>query len=1706
MRLGLPPPKFAMGLLTKFIRQAAFVLAAGTLLSAAYTDASAQTAPRLITNTALAEWDVGGNRLTSNSNTVEFTIESAPVAAGISLYRLSNGPGSITQPLPVTMCAGHNGRVPIALGGPYSDTQLSAASLISTTAIRAGEPLIIRVNSPAKNANSAVIDSFDALIITSNGDQERISFTEDSVNSGRFTGIINTKAIPPTPVLGDCALSVNPGDTIDVDLDDPMNGSSVGHIGVEILVDPFGVTFDSGDGVPVDGTRVTILDAATGLPADVFGDDGISVFPSTIVTGSSVTDSSGHVYNFGPGFYRFPFLRRGTYRLIVTPPSPYTFPSTSTPGDLSTLTRPDGGAFVIGPGSYGGTITLFDPAPVRIDVPLDRPGGALNIRKETSTVTAAPGDIVQYRISIENADRTRNSGQVTITDRLPTALRIRQNSFRYQGNSVAPNLAADGGSFSVTVPSIAAGEKGLLTYLAEVRQDARTGQAINLASAVDSRGAQSPTVDATIRIVKESISDRFTLVGRVTDGGCAVDPRLAKGIAGIRVMLQDGTYTVTDKDGRYHFEGLIPGLHVVQIDPGSFPLDRAPVDCTDNSRSAGSAISRFVEGKGGALKRADFRAKATHPRVDTRKYTVELAPILTDPQAAGAERDWFAGQEPGTGFVYPDINQNPRVKSIRIAVKHRTGQAVELLVNGVSVSALNFDGVQKSPDGQIHIAIWRGVSIENGENKLVARIKDGTGAIVETLERRVYFARAPMNAEFIKAQSVLVADGVSRPRIVVRLTDRNGKPVQHGSVGDFQVSDPYRAAVEIDAQQANQLSGLERAAPVWHVRGDDGLAYIDLEPTTASGTVAVSFNFVDGEVRRTQRVETWFDPGDRPWTVVGFAAGTIGFNKLEEGLESLAGDDAPLNVDGRIALYAKGRVTGKWLMTMAYDSDKKEDETRFAGIIDPRRYYTIYADGTNQRYDAASVRRLYLKLERPQFYALFGDYQTSIDEPELARYQRSFNGVKAEYRNDAIQATAFGSDTPYRYRRDEIQGNGLSGPYRLNARDIIANTERVRIETRDRLRSDRIIETKILMRHIDYDIDYLSGSISFRAPVLSRGSGLDPQFIIAEYEVDGVGKRVANAGGRVRWTSDDAKLQIAATGVHDESDINKTDLLGADIIYRPGVGTEIRAEFAGSNTQAQRSAASPSAGGATAWLVEAEHHDARFDVLAYIREQQAGFGVGQQNRSETDTRKFGFDGRVRLSEQLSASLIAYQEEFFGNDARRRAAIGEIEYRSDETTFRAGLTYASDALADGTKNESTLARLGASQRFFDGKLELSAQTEFALGGKDESIDFPARHNISARYQVNSGVALVAGYEIAKGANIDARTARIGFDLAPWAGGRVLASANQQDISENGPRTFAAYGLAQSFRVSEDWSVDLTLDGNKTIGGINRADVVNPDQPVASGGFLGASGALTEDFTAVTAGATYRGAVWSWTGRAEVRDGETTKRFGLTTAVLRQIGEGRAVGGAFSWFRAKQDIGSITTAAKAEISWAHRPGNSEWSILNKTEFRYDAVRGAVAGATGPIGNALLNINGDASSRRVINSLSVNFTPIDARSDGFVERGEYALFWGTRYATDRFGSDDVKGWSNVIGGDFKFDISKVADVGISGTVRIGSKKSNVAYAIGPQLTVTPFSNANITFGYNIVGFEDRDFEEARYSRSGPFVTFKLKFDQTSLSGFKL
>lgn len=1683
------------------------------LVAAALLSAAPAANAQVITNTAAAQWTHDGQPGQALSNRVDVTVAPRPPERPtIATYRLTSGSGNKSVQIAPTQCARTVGRsisTTIPLGGVYEGISTAPASLQGTNNFRAGEVLVVGVTLASANVDPQARDTLDVVLELENGDREQITLTETANNSGEFVGIINTIGVPPAVMQGDCRLSVNPGAPLTLRVTDQANASLVALATINFLVDPFGIVFDSGDGTPVPGSRVTILDAATGQPAQVFGDDGVSAYPSSVVTGQSVTDAGGTTYSFPPGDYRFPFVAPGSYRLVFEPPAPFTAPSKSNPADLAGLRRPDDGLpFEITGASYGNIFTLNSPAPVRVDIPVDQPGLPLVLRKTTSTQVAVPGDVIQYRIEVANRDARRNTGAVTVRDVLPAGMRLRPDTVRVDGVRVTADVAGNGREFAVTIPTIAASRSALLTYLAEVIVSAQPGNALNRATATDNRGAQSNIAEATISIKRDQLGDRMTIIGRITDGGCSVDPGKADGIMGVRVMLQDGSYTVTDEDGRYHFEGVRPGIHVVQIDPSTLPLDREAVDCARSTQSAGSAISRFVEGRGGSLKRADFRAVAGKPRAAPEKATIEAPKVLSDPEAAGAGRDWLAGQAPGIAWLFPEIDHNPRAKAIRAAVKHAPGQTVSLRVNGKPAGELTFEGTSKSADGSVAVSLWRGLEIREGENRLVAEVKDANGATVETLERSVHYSITPMRASLIREKSVLVADGVTRPVIAVRLTDRDGKPVRAGLTGDFAVPAPYYPAIEADAQQARQLAGLERAQPVWKIDGDDGIAYIELEPTTASGTLSMDFNFRDDKVTRKQTIETWLDPGNRPWTVVGFAAGTLGYNTLDDRMEPVAETTDDLNADARLALYAKGRVRGKWLMTLAYDSDKDKDDARFGGVIDPRAYYTIYADRNETRYDAASVRKLYLRLERPQFYAMFGDIETGISEPELARYQRALNGGKAEYRGRNIAATAFVADTPYRFRRDEIQGNGLTGPYQLGAKDILPNSERIVIETRDRLHSERIVDSVSLSRHVDYDIDYLSGTIRFREPVLSRSSNLDPQFIVAEYEVGGVGQRVLNAGGRVSYQSNDEKIRVGATFIHDEDGNAKTNLGGVDARYRPNIDTEVRAELAVSDAKAVNGGAA-AAGSAKAWLIEAEHHSSNADFLAYVRERESGFGAGQLNRGEDGTRKFGFDARLRATRTLSLTGSAWQEDYLDTGSRRRAARMLAEYDNGTTVARAGLTHADDRLTDGTRNRSNIVQLGATQRLMGKRLEVDAQTEFALGGKDASIDFPTRHRLGARFAVTRDVNLVGSYEIADGDTIKARTARLGFDLAPWAGARLLATANSQEIGEYGPRSFAAYGLSQSLKLGERWSVDLSVDGNRTIGGVRAKDVLNVNHPVASGGFLGNGGTLTEDFVAISTGATYRADRWTLTGRAEYRDGELANRYGLTLGGLRQLGEGRALGALFTYAKASGSGTTPTTEViNFEMSWAHRPADSRVSWLNKSEFRSDKVRDAIAGQPGPIGGGALTIDGDATSRRLLNSLSLNWAPLGERGqDGmWYERAEFGVFWGTRYNFDRFGADDVKGWSNLIGADFRFNLGEHVDVGASGTVRVGTDADTVSWAGGPTVTLAPMKNANITFGYNFAGFHDRDFEDARFSRSGAYVTFKLKFDQTSFAGLGL
>ena len=199
------------------------------------------------------------------------------------------------------------------------------------------------------------------------------------------------------------------------------------------------------------------------------------------------------------------------------------------------------------------------------------------------------------------------------------------------------------------LPSLAAGASATLTYVLEVRPGAQPGDALNRARASGPSGNLSNIADALVRIRRDTIGQRLTIIGRVIDGGCGVDPAKRPGIGGVRIMMEDGSYAVTDADGRYHFEGVRPGTHVVQMDAMTLPANRVAVDCAQSLRSGGRAISRFVDGQGGALKRVDFHAIAGDGRaaVARRRQGLPRRSPATRPPPAPSATGWRASS-PGS--------------------------------------------------------------------------------------------------------------------------------------------------------------------------------------------------------------------------------------------------------------------------------------------------------------------------------------------------------------------------------------------------------------------------------------------------------------------------------------------------------------------------------------------------------------------------------------------------------------------------------------------------------------------------------------------------------------------------------------------------------------------------------------------------------------------------------------------------------------------------------------------------------------------------------------------------------------------------------------------------------------------------------------------------------------------------------------------------
>ncbi|HET7662825.1 MAG TPA: hypothetical protein VFK31_04220, partial [Rhodanobacteraceae bacterium] len=1221
-----------------------------------------------------------------NAQTQALSLQTAQttVVTGIrtpsSVAFLAYAPGSSTmQPVGPTQCMADNLHphlaqpmpAPVSPQGaqldPGKPLPLGPAQLYYP-----GDPVFVEVTDHDQNLNPNKRETVDATVrVDGTSQKAHVRLTETTADSGVFTGYVFTTRLASQ--THPCTLTVKSDQSLILSYTDAQDTSDQSH--ADALISPYNIAFDATTGKPVDGARITLVDAQTGQPAAIIGRDGISNFPSSVVSGKEVSDSSGASYRAAAGAYLLPEVKPGAYRLQVTPPTGYRLATDASEADLQKL--PDA-PFTLGPASFGKTFTLTHAQAIGFDIPLTPVSTHLFVQKTASQAMASVGDMLQFTVTVENTDTQLSADDVRLVDTLPQGFRYVAHSARVSSaNSVPgatgqtalePVISADGQQLTFALGNLAQSGQVRITYVTAVSAATPLGTATNLAQGIASGGAQSNVANAQVQIRNQLMQNVNTLIGRVVIGCDSDDAHPPKGLAGVRILMEDGSYTVTDAQGRYHFPDVVNGTHVVQMDTASLPTGYEAVACRQNTRRAGRAYSQFVEVHGGALWHADFHVRALPPpsgavslrvgqqrhgsdidttldmavdtvpvkhlsasvllpadiqyvngsarldgqriadpmvvpgalifRLDERaagwhgklqfkltgskgtkplttsvllnfgtpvkpsqhgkpvKLTLDasqvqsamqrtptegLSPVARlaktadaktatedtkdhKPQNIHLDAAWFAAAGPKPEFVLPKLDANPASPAIRVAVKHAPKQHVRLFVNGQPVDPRNMLGMQTNTRRTAAVSGWLGVPVVEGDNLLVAEIMKGK-KVIARIQHKVHYSGDPVHAEIVAAKSRLIADGKTRPVVAIRLTDRWGYPIREGMTGRFTLSAPYQSWRSIKQLQNDPLNTTVASSQPSYTVGKDGIALVELAPTTASGQISIEMPLANNT---QQQLRAWMKPGKRDWILVGLATGTAAFNHITGHMQTLSGDDPNKDLfqDGRVAFYAKGMVKGSYLLTLAYDTAKKEglSPTGLASLgqqIDPNQYFMLYGDASHVGHDAMSDSKLYLKIERGQFNVIFGVFDTGLNVTELARYDRRFNGLKSQYRGKHFGYTAFAARNAQSFVKDEIQGNGTSGLYHLSHQKILLNSERVTLVTRDRYHPEQVVISKPLSRFVDYTIDYTTGAIFFKQPVPSVDENLNPVYIVADYEVTRPGDQAITAGGRASWRTTD---------------------------------------------------------------------------------------------------------------------------------------------------------------------------------------------------------------------------------------------------------------------------------------------------------------------------------------------------------------------------------------------------------------------------------------------------------------------------------------------------------------------------------------------------------------------------------------------------------
>jgi len=1539
----------------------------------------------------------------------------------------------------------------------FTNANYSTQAMVTTY----GRALFVEATAPACDANPDAVDVITLTIASKKtGDSQDYLATETDVDSAvfRITSKVTTEE---SKTIDDVSGS---NGAIDVMADDTLmaNIASCGSntAWASILVDPIGIVFDSKTNQTLSGATVTLIDVTgdgnggrPGEAAVVFDTDGETRMPSTVVT-----DADGH--------YHFPLVAPSLYRLAVTAPSNYTFPSKLAPGLL-----PQGREINLY-GSYGGSFTVSAASGVvTIDVPLDAVPGTLYLEKNASRAVAEIADFVDYTIRIHNTAEQALIG-VKVDDTLPAGFQLVPGTVRLDNVAMADPKGSTGPALQFDIGGVPASSALTLRYRVRIGAGALQGDGINRASATSAAPLAFTSVIAAAKVKVEAgvFSEKGVILGKVF-ADCNVNGLQdadEPGIPGVRIFLEDGSFARTDADGKYSFLETRPRTHVAKIDPSTLPAGAQLAILS--ARHAGDAGSRFVDAKDGELARADFavngcseglrreiKARRAAAQADSKTAAGTTAAQVAPATKAATKTD-LTQLDNTLGFV--DLKDGAVLASSQatVRVKGALGARFSLLVNGEAVAETHIGQRNKLAEHQLESWDYVGVALHAGKNTLELRQNDSFGNARGSSRVDVIVPGALAKLRVELPQAKVAADGRAAASVIVHLEDANGVAVLQRTPVTLDATHGQWLQADLDPREAGLQTFVEGGQAEFAVRAP-------LE--AAEATISASSGKVQAKALQA------FVPDLRPLVAAGVIEGSVSLNKVrgntsnpnrtfdafEDQLRSVSGKlgNTDIEAGGRAAVFAKGTVAGDTLVTLAFDSNKQKEEKLFRDV-DPVGFYPTVGDDAQRGFEAQSTSRGYLRAERNKSWLLYGDFTPPGTTParNLGAYNRSLTGLRQHYEDGGLTVEAFASRDSTRQMTEEIAANGTSGPYLTGAAVMVLNSERVEIVVRDRNQSGIVLKHTAQVRYVDYDVEPLTGRILFRGPVASLDADLNPVSVRISYEVD-QGAPQFWVGGVAAQYKLGKMVEVGGSYVNDQNPIAKTTLTSVNATVKPDEKTTVIVEAAHMDKALHDG---------TAARIEATRNDGKLETRLYaVRTSE--FFDNQSALLPKGRLEAGLRAGYKFNEQVRVDLEGLHTEDLLTGAARDGVQASAGYAfKNGVRVEAGVRRSQETAAEGTtlvQPDLTSVRAKISRQI-PGLPQAGVSLEAEQDIKDSARRMVA---IGGDYRLAGGSRLYGRHELISslGSNYalnegQERNATVfGIDSEYMKDGRAFSEYRARGSALGTKDAEAAMGLRNLWTIA---------DGVRASTSFERVRVL--------------SGPATNESIAATGAIDYaRNPLWRGNARLELRHGEDSD------AVLNTLGLAYKLTDDFTFLGKNTYAANRSRTTDSErvnellqSGVAYRaPGSLGFNGLAKYEFKLESD------------------NGPADLKRAVHAVSLAGNWQATRATAFT--GRYA----GKLVNDRSAGMDTRGSAHLLAARVTHELQRDWDIGATAQVLFNGEGSGRQFGLGLEAGYQLQKNMWVSAGYNLLGFRERDLAGADATAKGAYLRLRMKFDERALEG---